>query len=236
MPPTRMGTPMASEAATMPALTSASVKGSTAVEFSGHTTRSGRGARPASTSAASCSVRATWLAVISRCTAGTSVPSPGTSPWTAATVSSSPRVLTPGTASYDRSSGSRVTAAMAADERPARPGGRRSRLVTSQASGRAGERDQQADPGHAEPRDGRLPHRVGGRVGQPTPGQPPEGPGAAPRLDRDPGAGRPHRPGAQPGHQRQDHAQGREVEGLEERQRHPRVGADRAHPPQQGAP
>ena len=129
----------------MPALTSTSVKGSTAVEFSGQTTRSGRGARPASTSAARSSVRATWLAVISRCTAGTSVPSPGTSPCTAATVKPpSPRLLTPGTASYDPTSGSRVTTAIAA-------GGRHGDHGPPQAAGhqprqrRAGERDQQAD-------------------------------------------------------------------------------------------
>ena len=50
MPPTRIGTPIASEAATMPAWTPTSVKGSTAVEFSGQTTRSGRGSSPAATS------------------------------------------------------------------------------------------------------------------------------------------------------------------------------------------
>ena len=80
------GTPIASVAATMPARTPGSVNGSTAVEFSGHTTKSGRGVSPAATSSASSSVRRTWLAVTSRCTAGTLSPVPGTSPCTAATV------------------------------------------------------------------------------------------------------------------------------------------------------
>ena len=222
MPPTRIGTPMASEAATIPALTSASVKGSTAVEFSGHTTRSGRGTVPASTSAASCSVRATWLAVISRCTAGTSVPSPGTSPWTAATVKSSPRLLTPGTASYEPASGSRVTAA-----RPptASSGGHRASQAAGDqpGQGRAGERDQQADARscRATGRPAARRCRRWRRSGVPT---------AAHRRARRPARSRraTHAKAAHTGQARSrvtsasDHAQGREVEGLEERQREPR--------------
>ena len=70
----------------IPAWTSASVKGSTAVEFSGHTTKSGCGCSPAATASASSWVSRTWLAVTSRWTATTSSPVPGTSPCTAATV------------------------------------------------------------------------------------------------------------------------------------------------------
>ena len=86
MLPTTTGTPMASVAAMIPALTSASSKGSTAVEFSGHTTRSGWVCSPAATDSASSWVSRTWLAVTSRLTATTSRPVPGTSPCTAATV------------------------------------------------------------------------------------------------------------------------------------------------------
>ena len=59
--PTRIGTPIAELAARMPELVSASSKGSTAVEFSGHTTRSGCGTSPASTCRARSTVASTWF-------------------------------------------------------------------------------------------------------------------------------------------------------------------------------
>ena len=54
-------------------------------EFSGHTTRSGRGASPASIRAASRWVTRTWLSSTARRSAKASSPSPGTLPCTAAT-------------------------------------------------------------------------------------------------------------------------------------------------------
>ena len=90
----------------MPAWTSVSRNGSTAVEFSGQTTKSGRGCSPAATASARSSVSRTWLAVTSRWTAGTLRPVPGTSPCTAATVAVPLRSSGNGT-----SAGARVTTA-----------------------------------------------------------------------------------------------------------------------------
>ena len=82
--PIRMGASIAAEARSIPALTSASRNGSTAVEFSGQTTRSGASTSPARTWAARSIVASTWLRVTSRCTATRSSPDPGTSPCTTA--------------------------------------------------------------------------------------------------------------------------------------------------------
>ena len=59
----RFGTATAALAARMPALVWASRNGSIAVEFSGHSTKSGRSTVPASTSRASCTVTSTWFCV-----------------------------------------------------------------------------------------------------------------------------------------------------------------------------
>ena len=63
MAPTSTGTPIASTASSMPAFVSASRNGSTAVEFSGHTTKSGSGTVPAATRAPRSMVASTWLRV-----------------------------------------------------------------------------------------------------------------------------------------------------------------------------
>ncbi len=66
MAPTRIGRPTAAEAAQICWLVVSSRNGSTAVEFSGQTTKSGRGTRPAAMSAARPTVASTWFCVTCR--------------------------------------------------------------------------------------------------------------------------------------------------------------------------
>ena len=61
--PTSTGTPTAATASLISLLREASRNGSSAVEFSGQTTKSGAGTLPASASSASWIVASTWLRV-----------------------------------------------------------------------------------------------------------------------------------------------------------------------------
>ncbi len=83
--PTRTGAPAARAARSSRAAARGSASGSTSEAFSGHRTRSGCRARPAATSAASCSVRVTWLVVTwNMRPSASSPPARGTLPCTAA--------------------------------------------------------------------------------------------------------------------------------------------------------
>lgn len=86
--PTSTGTPTARTARSTAARASGFRSGSTSAEFSGQSTRSGRSARPAATSAASCSVRRTWLSSPARRWELKSRPRRSTMLCTAATTSS----------------------------------------------------------------------------------------------------------------------------------------------------
>src|SRR5680860_275131 len=89
MAPTSTGTPTASTASWMSALTVGSVNGSMSVEFSGQITMSGAGASPDSTCAAKSLVAVTWLSRTALRSEKAFIPSPGTLPCTAATVTES---------------------------------------------------------------------------------------------------------------------------------------------------
>ena len=89
--PTRIGTPIAVAAAAICWAASGLRSGSMSLEFSGQTTRSGCGCRPAATSAASCWVARTWLSSTARRWALKSRPRRGTLPCTIATVTAVPR-------------------------------------------------------------------------------------------------------------------------------------------------
>ena len=210
----------------MPAWTPSSGKGSTAVEFSGHTTKSGAGSSPAATASASSWVSRTWLAVTSRWTDGTSRPVPGTSPWTAATV-----VVPDSTTWNGTRTGATVTTAIPATTAYVVRSTVLSRSCTSsQARLVPGEGDEEADAGHPDPRQRLGPGRVRGGVDEPTERHPAEGEAAAPGLDADPPQGRPERPRAVSRAPGQAEAQRHEERRLEGAHRDPRVGADRAHP------
>ena len=143
--PTRIGTPIAAAAVWMPARVCASLNGSTAVEFSGHSTKSGSGRSPAATSAASSTVARTWLSVTWRKSASTSVPSPGTSPCTEAT-----RKVPSGLGSQGCRAGASRTAAAPTSPAPA-ASGRRSRIASaaSDAPARASSRLTPVAPTYA---------------------------------------------------------------------------------------
>ena len=213
----------------MPALTSVSRNGSTAVEFSGQTTKSGRGRGPRRRRRRGRSVSRRGWRVTSRWTAGMSVAVPGTSPWTAATVAVA-ACARAGTAHERRARA--VTTASPATTAVRRPGGR-ARVEHQPGERRAGQRDQQADARHADPRQRAGPRRVGGRVDEPAPRHPAEGPAAAPRLDRRPTTARPHRPRAQPHAPAQTRCRAARRRPPRGAQRDPGVRADRAHPDHQ---
>ena len=84
--PARSARPTARAARSIAAAASGLRSGSMSEAFSGHSTTSGRGRRPAATSAASCSVTRTWLSSTARRCALKSRPSRGTLPCTAAIV------------------------------------------------------------------------------------------------------------------------------------------------------
>ena len=83
------------------------------VEFSGQITRSGCFAVPASTRLPRSSVASTWLSSTARRSANASSPSPGTLPWTAATVTSGSSADVGSHGTHRRSAGQ--------GERPERP-------------------------------------------------------------------------------------------------------------------
>lgn len=78
--PTRIGAPTATDACVMSVAASELRSGSISDAFSGHTTRSGAGCLPASTSAASAIVSRTWLSSTARRCALKSSPRRGTLP------------------------------------------------------------------------------------------------------------------------------------------------------------
>ncbi len=201
--------------------------GSTAVEFSGHTTKSGAGCSPDSTRSASSTVASTWLRVTWRWSSRMSLPSPGTSPWTTATL----RVPT-GSTSYGASTGSSETIATApipptAMTRARAPFGHRGR----QQCPEQGQHERHA--GHADVGQSVGPGRARHSEGQPAPGHARERPAGADRLHRDPRGREPHGPPAQAQQQHSSRAQRGVEGGLETGQGQPGVDTDGAHPVEQ---
>jgi hypothetical protein len=118
--PSTIGTPTARAARSIAAAASGLRSGSMSLAFSGHSTRSGRGRRPAAASAASCSVTRTWLSSTARRCALKSRPRRGTLPCTAAIVTvrtGAPPVGGTSAASGPASSAAAATAAATAAPR-----------------------------------------------------------------------------------------------------------------------
>ena len=226
--PTSTGTPTASTADSMPRLSPASRNGSDAVEFSGQSTKSGCGSRPASMSAPRSIVACTWFWVTWRGSSRMSSPSPGTLPCTTATVRWSVKSGVHGTSAGSVASASapsgggrgRDHAAAGRDRAPARP--------ASCRPGPAGSRPRQAHVGQ-----GLRPGGVGGGVGQPAPRHPAQRPAGAHLLDRHPRGRHPDRPGGQPVQDRHDRPEQPEEQRLDARHEDPRVVPHHAHPEHQ---
>ena len=141
-------------------MASALRSGSMSEAFSGQTTRSGVGARPASTSSAPASVAATWLSSTARRSALKSSPACGTLPWT-------PRnwAVGPSVGSGMASPASPSTSAAATGSAAERDGIRRGPAIAGSPRARARqtplgrEREQRPDEGEDEADEGRTTER-----------------------------------------------------------------------------
>ena len=187
------------------------------VEFSGHSTRSGRGVSPARTRSASSRVSRTWLSSTARRSAKASIPSPGTSPWTAATwvVRAAPSSLQGAVRPTAPSAPETTTTASTRGQRRQRPGTHPQHGVGQRG---AAQRDQGGGARRADQRDRGGQRGVDRRVGHRPPREAAPGHDAAQQLDPDPHQRGPHRPAGQRPHQGQADAEQQEEGGLQRHQ------------------
>ena len=211
----------------MPAWTSVSRNGSTAVEFSGQTTKSGSGSpprRPRRPGLGEPHVVGRHLAVDGRHVEARAghVALHGRDRGRAAALE------------WERHErGREGHHGQPGHDGVRRPGGR-AHLQHDPRERRAGQRDEEADADHADPRQGVGPRGAGGRVDQPAERHPAEGEPAAQRLDPDPPQRGEDRPRAHPHAPRDPDAEGHEEGRLHGAHRDPGVRADRAHPDHHG--
>ena len=137
------------------------------LEFSGHTTRSGRGRRPAATSAASVAVARTWLSSTARRCALKSRPSRGTLPCTMATVTAAVAGVPRPARSRPATSATRRTASQAAQRHQA--AGRRPAPPASATSAPTGGRHRERHQRRAAERRRAAARRVALAERQPPP-------------------------------------------------------------------
>ena len=230
--PTRIGAPTARAARSIAAAASGLRSGSMSEEFSGQITRSGCGARPAATSAASCSVRRTWLSSTARRWALKSRPRRGTLPWIAATVTV--RLRSPGGAARSaasrrqRASGSERGTSAARDGAQPVDVGRTGARSDDRAPAR-----QSRPASTANDSSGAPPIAASGSSGPsgwPNPtrphGNPPNGHRDAQRLPRDPHAAAHSGAAGQPGDTTASAPASPRNSASSARQRHPRHRPD----------